>query len=121
MKWVAFILFTLFIIIISVLAYLGLLPTTIDAIPYYDSIGHFLLYGFWGYLFALVIPKSIIPRSGFIIPLGIVLASCVAIVEECFQSLSPIRTFSLTDLGCGLLGISLACVVFNARRRLMLK
>jgi len=45
--------YTLLILTIFALAYLKYIPTELNTIPDYDSIGHFVLYGIWGYLFAL--------------------------------------------------------------------
>jgi len=115
MKKFVFIIYTLFIVLVSVLAYLNIIPTKQITIPYYDLIGHFILYGIWGYLFAIVFHKPCISSNKFILPRGIVLVSVITIVEECLQSLSTVRTFSLLDLGCSMLGITIALIIFNRR------
>ncbi|HLA56098.1 MAG TPA: VanZ family protein [Flavobacterium sp.] len=110
------ILYTAVIVTIFVSAYLGIIPTTLKSIPYYDSIGHFILYGIWGFCFGRVFTKATVSFGKLIIPLGIVIAFAIAIIEESLQNLSPIRTFSLSDLGCGLLGITAACLLLQFKK-----
>lgn len=108
--------YSVFIFVIFLLAYLGLIPTELNAIPYYDSAGHFVLYGLWGYFFGSAYEKPIVSVRKFHIQKGIAIAASIAIVEEALQNLSPLRTFSLFDLAYGLLGIALACAVLNFRK-----
>jgi VanZ family protein len=98
-------------------AYFGWIPTKLHDIPFYDSVGHFVLYGFWGYFFGNAFSRSFIAVRSFSLQNGIVVAALIAITEELLQQLSPMRTFSLYDLGFGLLGISLSCAVLNRRPR----
>ncbi len=113
MKYLAFTGYTLFIISISVLAYLNVIPTKKINIPYYDYVGHFILYGIWAYLFAMVLPKNILP----FIPVGILFITLITIVEECLQSFSSVRSFSLVDMGCSIAGIILGGVIFNLQSK----
>ena len=115
MKVFFFILYALFIVTISILAYLNIIPTKQITIPYYDLVGHFILYGIWGYLFAIVFTRPMINGSKFILPWGIVVVSMITILEECLQSLSPVRTSSFSDLGCSMLGIIIALIIFNMK------
>jgi VanZ family protein len=117
MKIFVFILYTLFIVSVSILAYLNIIPTKKINIPYYDLVGHFILYGIWGYLFAIVFHKAIVKIGKFVLPWGIMVVTVITIVEECLQSLSPVRTSSFSDLLFSLLGISLSLIVFNAKRK----
>ena len=113
-----FALYTLFIFLVSLFAYLNIIPTKEISIPYYDLIGHFILYGIWGYLFALIFSKPIIIFRNFVFPYGIVFVSVITIAEEMLQSLSTVRTSSFSDLVCGMLGITIGMIFFNRRRGL---
>ncbi|CAM3293999.1 hypothetical protein FLLO111716_01600 [Flavobacterium longum] len=106
------VLYSAAMVLIGFLAYAGLIPTKLHDIPYYDSIGHFILYGWWGYLLGKVFHKSV-SGTTFRLPHGIILATAIAIVEETLQQLSPMRSFSLYDLGFDLLGIATSAVVLN--------
>lgn len=49
--WVlGFILYFVILLTIFVFAYLGIVPVKISAIPFYDTIGHFILLGIASYL-----------------------------------------------------------------------
>lgn len=102
--------------LIVILAYARLIPAKLQDIPHYDSIGHFILYGLWGYLFGKVFHKSVL-STNFRLPQGIIVATAIAIVEETLQQLSPIRNFSLYDLGFGLLGILMSCLILDRQSR----
>ncbi|WP_333599903.1 VanZ family protein [Flavobacterium sp.] len=110
--------YTLLILTIFALAYLKYIPTELNTIPDYDSIGHFVLYGIWGYLFAQTFNKPILSVAKVTVPLGTLLIIPIAITEECLQSLSPVRTFSWFDMGWGLLGITVACLVIHFRTKI---
>ena len=103
--------------LIVVLAYVGLIPTQLHQIPYYDSIGHFVLYGLWGYFLGKVFNKPIPIGRKFHLPQGIIVATAFAVIEESLQQFSPMRSFSLYDLGFGLLGIAASAVVLNRHFR----
>lgn len=107
-KWNVYLsIYTCLLLLIFVFAYLRLIPTELKMVPFYDSIGHFVLYGIWGYLFAKVFDRQI--RLNILsIPIGVLITFGIAVVEESLQSLSSVRTFSLYDLGWGVLGIFLA-------------
>lgn len=102
--------------LIVILAYAGLIPTKLHEIPYYDSIGHFLLYGLWGYFFGKVYSKSV-TGTKYHVTQGTIIVAAIAIVEETLQQLSPMRSFSLYDLGFGLLGIATSAVILNRHFR----
>lgn len=109
----ALLIYSAFIATVFVLAYFGLIPTKLHDIPYYDSAGHFILYGLWGWFFGRAFAKPLMQLGSFQIPSGIAVVIAIAVVEESLQQLSPLRTFSLTDLGFGLLGILTACIVLT--------
>ena len=96
-------------------AYLGWIPTELHDIPFYDSAGHFLLYGLWGYFFGNAFPQALLSVAGFRVQLGIAAVTLVAVAEESLQQLSPMRSFSLGDLAFGLCGIALSCAILQCR------
>jgi VanZ family protein len=110
------ILYTAFLLTIFVLAYLRLIPTELNIIPFYDSIGHFTLYGIWAYLFARAFSQPVLLLGRFRIQLGIFIIIPIALVEESLQSLSRVRTFSLFDFGWGMLGILIAGIILDRRQ-----
>jgi len=115
-KWTLFA-YTLFIATIFILAYIGLIPTRLHAIPFYDSAGHFILYGCWGFCLGWTFSKTLIRISVFKIYIGIMIAMAIATIEEFLQQLSPLRTFSLLDLFWGILGIVVACIILNCNEK----
>ncbi len=97
--------FFAFIILVSVLAYLQILPTQYKHIPYYDSIGHFMLFGILGYLVHIALNRKHVNFLGLSWPVAPALVICYAVVDETLQIFSSVRTFDLYDLGFGVLGI----------------
>jgi len=63
--------FALFLAVVFVGAYSGLIPTEIRAIPYYDSIGHFVLYGLLAYLAVTAYQRSL-NVGGTRVPIAII-------------------------------------------------
>ena len=109
MKWLT-ILFTLFIILIIVLADMGKLGAFyIIRIPYADKAGHFILYGILILLIDLTLfgglPSSVeISRQWIAVISGLSLALFIGL-EEFSQQYFANRTFSLTDLTASYLGL----------------
>ncbi|MGC1244949.1 MAG: VanZ family protein [Spirulinaceae cyanobacterium] len=91
---------------ILILAYTGNLPTWLSRIPYYDTIGHFVLYGIATYLGHLVFKHRKLKLLGYILPLWPVLFGFFTIVEEFIQGFSPNRSLTVLDLVASLIGIS---------------
>jgi polysaccharide biosynthesis protein VpsQ len=99
---------TIFLCILS-LAYTGNLPTWFTQIPYYDKIGHVLLYAIGTYLGHRALRgRSIVifPDIGRL-PLFPALFGLWTTTEELLQGFSPNRTLDATDLVCSLLGVIL--------------
>jgi hypothetical protein len=118
MKWrLGLGLYTAFILTVFLLAYLRFIPTQLNAVPYYDSIGHFVLYGTWGYFFARVFNRIVLRFDWIRVQFGILIIIPIATLEESLQSLSPVRTFSLFDLGWGCLGIMIACLIISMQEK----
>lgn len=108
--------YSVFIVTVFVLAYFGLIPAKLHGIPYYDSAGHFVLYGLWGWFFGRAYTKPLARLGNFRIPSGIAVVAVIAVAEESLQQLSPLRTFSLADLGFGLSGILAASLLLTIRK-----
>ena len=107
MKWLT-ILFTLFLLLIIVLADTGNLGVlaVVYHIPYADKVGHFVLYGILALLINLTLFRSIPKqnRIGLALSSGLILIVLIGI-EEFSQRSFPNRTFSLEDLAASYLGV----------------
>ena len=107
MKWIA-LLFTLFIVLIIVLADMGRLGilNLVNRIPYGNKLGHFILYGILTLLINLTIFRSLPDQSRGLtaVIIGLTLALLIGL-EEISQQYFSSRTFSLTDLIAGYLGV----------------
>ena len=109
MKWLT-ILFTLFIILIIVLADMGKLGAlSITRIPHADKAGHFILYGILILLIDLTLFRALPPSFGISRPWiavisGLTLAVLIGL-EEFSQQYFANRTFSLSDLTASYLGV----------------
>jgi VanZ family protein len=107
-NWViAFGLYFLVLLTIIGLAYWGILPVKVSAIPFYDTIGHFILLGSASYLGhkALGGQMSTIWLFPFALPVAPLIISVFAAVDESLQALSPLRTSTLSDMTANLVGI----------------
>jgi len=106
MKWLA-LLFTLFIILIIVLADTGNLGilALINRIPFADKVGHFILYGILALLINLSLFRSFPhSRTRIAVIVGLILAVLIGL-EEFSQRYFSSRTFSLGDLSASYLGL----------------
>jgi polysaccharide biosynthesis protein VpsQ len=107
MKWLAFF-FTLFIILIIVLADLGKLGIlrVLNQIPYGDKVGHFSLYGILTLLLDLTFTRVLPYPSRKLIVFRIALILILLIgLEEYSQQFFVKRTFDLVDLTFSYLGV----------------
>ncbi|MGL5805777.1 MAG: VanZ family protein [Xenococcaceae cyanobacterium] len=95
----------LFLSIILVLAYTGKLPSQLVKIPCYDTFLHFILYGIATYLGHRALQKRQLKLKSISLPLWPLLFGIFTITEECLQSLSPLRTFSLQDMIASIVGL----------------
>ena len=107
MKWLTF-LFTLFILLIIVLADTGKLGilAIVYHIPYADKVGHFILYGILILLINLTLFRSYPFRSriGMAVVSGLTLAFLIGL-EEFSQQFFAKRTYDLVDLTFSYLGV----------------
>lgn len=90
---------------ICISAYLKMLPVKSSTIPFYDTVGHFILIGLAAFLGHLAMKKRKIMVGAIFFPLAPLLVSLFTLIEEVLQNLSPNRTFSLSDLAADLVGI----------------
>ena len=107
MKWLT-ILFSLFIILIIVLADTGNLGVLafVYRIPFADKLGHFILYGILALLIDLSLLRSMPShsRNRTVFLSGLTLALLIGIEELSQQHFSN-RTFDLVDLSASYLGV----------------
>ncbi len=90
----------MFVVVLAatILAYLDAIPSVIKIIPYYDLIGHFVLFGFLGFTVSRALGSARFP-------LGYGIVGIYAVCDEMIQMFSHYRTFDLGDLAFSLLGI----------------
>ena len=109
MKWIA-VLFTLFIILIIVLADAGVLSHYVGFLydyPWGDKVGHFILYGILALLINLTLFRSRPDQSRKLLAVkcGLTLALLIGL-EEFSQQYFSNRTFDLVDLTFSYLGVA---------------
>jgi VanZ family protein len=95
----------LLVVVATLLAYNNLIPHQIKMIPYYDSIGHFVLFGSLAYFLDRALKGKKAKVFGLLLPMGSLIVACYAILDESLQLFSEARTFTLGDLSFGLMGI----------------
>jgi polysaccharide biosynthesis protein VpsQ len=108
MKWLA-ILFSLFILLIIVLADVGVLSRALrflHAVPFGDKAGHFILYGVLALLINLALFRSRPDqnRIPILIKTGMILGLLIGL-EEFSQQYFANRSFDLLDLAFSYLGL----------------
>ena len=108
MKWLA-ILFTLFILLVIVLADAGMLAQYVGfvyEVPWGDKAGHFILYGILALLLNLALFRALPDESPkrLAVRCGLILALLIG-VEEFSQQFFANRTFDLIDLTFSYLGV----------------
>lgn len=99
-----FYLAVLMTIIIS--AYLKVLPVKSSSIPYYDTVGHFVLLGMAAFFGHLALNKRKISVGNISIPLAPLLVVIFCVIDELLQILSPYRSASFYDLAADFVGIA---------------
>ncbi|PSB35606.1 hypothetical protein C7B82_00990 [Stenomitos frigidus ULC18] len=89
------------------LAYTGNLPPQFSQIPYYDKIGHVVLYGVAAYLGHRVLGYRRVNLLTIAVPLFPLLFAIGTVTEELLQTFSPNRTLDAIDLIASFCGITL--------------
>ncbi len=92
-------------LMVTLMAYLGLLPLYLLTWPYADKVLHLILVGALAFWLNLWMPNWQLQMRNIRLPVAIVLPFAVAAIEEVMQSLSPIRTLDLGDLASDLVGL----------------
>ena len=104
--WSLAALVSLFVLVIAtILAYFRLIPIEIKNIPYYDSIGHFFLFGILAFSLDRALNKRMMNVARLSLPLGAALIASYAVTDESLQFFSSVRSFDLGDLSFSLLGV----------------
>ena len=93
------------VIIISQIAYMGLLPLYLLRWPMADKVMHFLLFGAVVFWLNLWLKGRTIRLGMWAIPVAILLPLTIAMLEEGAQSFSPIRSVDAYDLMSDLAGM----------------
>lgn len=96
---------SLLMIAITVLASKSLIPSEIARIPFYDSVGHFVLFGLLGVVAHYSFKRKRADVFGRILPIGPTLVIAYAFIDESLQAFSVNRNFDLIDLFWGVMGI----------------
>ena len=102
---IALICYVAILIAISVLAYNHKIPAIITKIPYYDIIGHFLLFGIAGLLAHRALKRKVIKIFIICVPLGPAIITLIVFAEEFFQRFSQYRSSSYADIIADICGI----------------
>lgn len=90
-----------------VMAYCNALPPQLGYIPYYDKIGHVVLYGIAAYLGEQLIRHRRFCLMGKRLPLFVTLFSLFVVAEELAQYFSPHRNLDPGDLVMDAIGIAI--------------
>ena len=101
-------------VLVSMMAYMDLLPMDLLHWHNIDKLFHFLLWGSLAFWLNLWLKDRAWQIAQQALPMAVFFPFSVAIVEEGFQALSPLRTASLRDLTADLLG--LICFWWLSRR-----
>lgn len=94
------------LISISISAYLKIIPVQLAGIPYYDTIGHFILLGMAAFFGHLALKKRKLYVLTISIPLAPIIVGIFCVIDELLQILSPHRSPSFSDLIADLVGIA---------------
>ncbi|PSN19173.1 hypothetical protein C7271_08710 [filamentous cyanobacterium CCP5] len=105
--WILAFIYLATFLTILLLAYSGNLPGWLGSVPYYDKIGHVVLYAVASYLGHRVYCHRHLRLWNWQLPLFPGLFLVVTLAEEFIQHLSPNRTFDAVDLIASLAGILL--------------
>ena len=113
-NWIiAFGLYFIILLTIIILADRGILPVKLAAIPFFDTLGHFILLGSASYLGHKALGGQMMKVWPFTVtvPLAPIVITVFAIADESLQAFSPLRTSSLSDMTANLVGIWLFYVL----------
>lgn len=93
------------VLIVTLMAYWGLILYSLLTWPYADKVMHMLLIGALAFWLNLWMPTWQAQLGGLRLPMAILLPFAFAAVEEVMQAWSPLRTFDLLDLASDAVGL----------------
>lgn len=94
-------------VLVSLMAYLGLLPLYLLSWPFADKVLHLLLIGALAFWLNIWLPDWQVQMGRVRLPVAVLLPFALAAAEEVMQGWSPLRTFDLGDLASDLVGLLL--------------
>ena len=94
-----------FMLLVTQMAYLEILPWHLLRWPFADKVMHFLLFGAIVFWLSMWLGSRAVHWKGYSIPLALLIPFTFAILEESLQYFSPVRTLSLSDLLSNLAGM----------------
>ena len=94
-----------FVVLASIGAYTGVLPTSLTAVPGSDKVGHFFMIGALSFFLDGAIDRRELRVLGARVPLAAAGVLFVAGVEEYLQRLSPVRDSSIYDYLADVCGV----------------
>ena len=89
---------------------------SIDSIPHYDKLGHFLLMGSLNFSLLLFLLPQWPSKRKQVLLVTTILVSILVGLEELSQAFFPHRTLSAFDYGASLLGIIVAAFLASSQR-----
>ncbi len=104
---VAAMLFSLFIAGVSIAADFRLIPTQVRGIPYFDKMGHFVLFGILAFFLHLALGGRALTLGRVRVPAAFLIVVAFTLLDEWQQSLSPYRAVDPADLAADWVGIAL--------------
>ena len=103
---VLFALNLLVIAAVTISADLRILPLQlVTAVPYYDKVGHFILYGLLGFLLHIVLRYRTLKIGRVSVPYALLIIAALAMLDEFQQSFMPARSFDATDFAADMIGV----------------
>lgn len=115
-KWrIALVFFVAFLAGVTVCADLGILPSSLRAVPYSDKIAHLLLYGTLFFIINKALGDKTMPVTYFQIPVLTIPFIGICFLEEFSQAWFPLRSFTMLDFLSSLSGVAIVIVVINIR------
>jgi VanZ family protein len=102
---VGFALHLALVVLISIGAYTGHLPTSLPDLPHFDKLGHAVLIGGLAFFLDGALDHRTLLRGRAIPRLAPVIVLTVAGIEEYLQRLSPRRTSDIADFAADVVGV----------------
>lgn len=91
-------------LVISTLAYLNMIPISVNSVPHGDKVMHFVAFGLMAFWLHLWLGGRCLHLGPLRVPLAVVITVAVALPEELAQGLSSVRAVEGLDMFCDLTG-----------------